>query len=89
MLIRTPEIVDMETVLYESTASVACNVKSDCSPQNQTDNYSEKNENSHNSRLNVLQQKMPVDIKFENVTFTASYRAKSGNLPVFLRKKGR
>lgn len=82
----------MEVVLHESTNAVCdarCDSLNQKKPIGPLANQEKFDEKGLGSRLFVTQQKIPIDIRFENVTFTASCKTKNGKLPSFMGKTGK
>lgn len=75
----------MEVVLHESSKDISCGTKNISNERRKVDPKinDEKYIETENSSLKF------VEIKFENVTFTAAQPTAQGNLPSFLRKKGK
>lgn len=74
----------MEVVLHESSNNISPDTKNNLN-QSKTIVKNHDNEKFAESEKKSV---TPVDIKFENVTFTASQRTKQGKLPSFLKKPG-
>lgn len=86
----------MEVVLHESTTSVSCDAaksntlnQSKSTTQNGNTEKMQRSENSLVYGHYPSQQRMPIDITFENVSYTAIDRSKQGHLPSFLSKQGK
>lgn len=76
----------MEVVLHESSTNVASAVKNNGFSQNKS-----AGENSNKEKCSPMEilSRTAIDIKFENVSFTALQRTKRGILPAFLNKPGK
>lgn len=82
----------MEAVWQESSAQESFHVKNGVPNQTKGGIQISGNGKSNHGDVNYLNRQIsttPVDIQFENVTFTATYRSQHGNLPSFLGKQGK
>lgn len=74
----------MEVVLHESYRDIS-NVKTDVFSQ---DKFNAARSSNEKCSTKAISCNSAIDIKFEKVSFTASYRKKYGNVPAFLNKPG-